>query len=283
MHRHWKDKWYEIVFEADTPAGKAFDISLLILIVLSTIIIMAESVPSMSAAYRHGFIIIEWVFTGLFTLEYLLRTITARNRTRYMLSAFGLIDLLSILPTYLAIFVSGAQVFLVIRVLRLFRVFRILKLAHMLGAGYTLRTALLASRHKIMVFLFAVVLIVILSGALMYVVEGAGHGFSSIPRSVYWAIVTLTTVGYGDIAPQTFFGQLIASMIMILGYGILAVPTGIVSAEMIAIKGKEKISTQMCPNCMRDGHDSDAVYCKYCSARLNDQKAGSTADSQIRI
>lgn len=269
MNRHWKDKWYEIVFEADTPAGKAFDISLLILILISTIIIMIESVPSVSAAYGRGFIIIEWLLTGLFTLEYILRLATARNRVRYMLSVFGLIDLLSILPTYLAIFISGAQVFMVIRVLRLFRVFRILKLVHMLGAGNSLRTALLASRHKIMVFLFAVVLIVILSGALMYVIEGAENGFSSIPQAVYWAIVTLTTVGYGDIAPQTIVGQFIASVIMILGYGILAVPTGIVSAEMIAIKDKDKISTQTCPVCMREGHDSDAIYCKYCSAKLN--------------
>ncbi|MEJ1239813.1 ion transporter [Chryseolinea sp. T2] len=267
---NWKDKLYEVIFEADTPAGRTFDIMLLIAIVLSTIIIMLESVPSIAAANRDTFVVVEWVFTILFTSEYVLRIIAARRKAKYLLSFLGIIDLLSILPTYLAIFLSGAQIFLVIRVVRLFRVFRILKLAHLLGAGNTLRAALIASRHKISVFLFSVVLIVILSGALMYVIEGSEHGFTSIPRSVYWAVVTLTTVGYGDIAPQTFLGQFIASVIMILGYGILAVPTGIVSSEMINLKSKEKISSQVCPHCMRDGHDSDAVFCKYCSFKLND-------------
>jgi voltage-gated potassium channel len=272
---NWKDKLYEVIFEADTAEGRTFDILLLVAIVLSTIIIMLESVPSIAAANRDSFIVAEWIFTVLFTTEYVLRIIAARRKLKYMLSFLGIIDLLSILPTYLAIFLSGAQIFMVIRVVRLFRVFRILKLAHFLGAGNTLREALLASRHKISVFLFSVVLIVILSGALMYVIEGEEHGFTSIPRGVYWAVVTLTTVGYGDIAPQTFLGQLIASVIMVLGYGVLAVPTGIVSSEMIHIKTREKLSTQVCPHCMRDGHDSDALFCKYCSARLNDDKVSS--------
>ena len=273
MGRSWKDKLYEIVFEADTPAGRAFDIMLLIFIVLSTVTIMLESVPSISVANRQTFVLIEWMFTLLFTIEYTLRIVASRRKLKYMFSFLGIIDLLSIVPSYLAIFVSGTQVFLVIRVVRLFRIFRILKLAQFLGAGTVLRTALLASRHKISMFLFSVVLIVILSGALMYAVEGAEHGFTSIPRGVYWAVVTLTTVGYGDIAPQTFLGQLIASVIMVLGYGILAVPTGIVSSEMINIKNKDKISTQVCPHCMRDGHDTDATFCKYCSARLNDHQS----------
>ena len=274
MRQPWKDKLYEIVFEADTPAGKAFDVMLLVLIVLSTITIMFESVPSVSAAHRKGFVIVEWILTILFTTEYVVRVVASRRKLKYVFSFFGLIDLLSILPSYLAIFISGAQVFLLIRIVRLFRIFRILKLAHFLGAGNTLRAALLASRHKILVFLFSVVVIVILSGAMMYVIEGAEHGFSSIPQSVYWAVVTLTTVGYGDIAPQTVLGQFIASVIMILGYGILAVPTGIVSSEMINIKSREKISTQVCPQCMSEGHDSDATFCKYCSAKLNDRKSG---------
>lgn len=269
---HWKDRLYEIIFEADTKEGRNFDIILLIAIVLSTVTIMLESVPAIAAAHRHTFVIAEWVFTALFTTEYILRLVAAKRKLRYVLSFLGIIDLLSILPTYLAIFLSGAQIFLVIRVIRLFRVFRILKLAHFLGAGNTLREALMASRHKISVFLFSVVLIVILSGALMYVVEGEEHGFTSIPRGVYWAVVTLTTVGYGDIAPQTFVGQFIASVIMVLGYGILAVPTGIVSSEMVHIKSREKITTQVCPHCMRDGHDSDAIFCKYCSALLNEHK-----------
>lgn len=272
MRSAWKEKLHEVIFEADTPEGKAFDIILLLAIVLSTITIMLESVPAIAYSHRKWFVAAEWIFTALFTTEYILRIITVRQKLNYVLSFIGIIDLLSILPTYLAIFMSGAQIFLVIRVIRLFRVFRILKLAHMLGAGHTLRAALLASRHKISVFLFSVVLIVILSGALMYVIEGAEHGFTSIPRGVYWAVVTLTTVGYGDIAPQTFLGQFIASVIMVLGYGILAVPTGIVSSEMIHIKSREKISTQVCPHCVRDGHDTDAVFCKYCAARLNEAK-----------
>lgn len=274
MRRHWRDKLYEVIFEADTPAGKTFDILLLIVIVLSTITIMLESVHSVSVAHHHSFVVAEWMFTILFTAEYIARIVAARRKLKYLLSFLGIIDLLSIIPSYLAIFLNGAQIFLVIRVVRLFRVFRILKLAHFLGAGNTLRAALMASRHKISVFLFSVVLIVILSGSLMYVIEGAAHGFTSIPRSVYWAVVTLTTVGYGDIAPQTFPGQFIASLIMVLGYGILAVPTGIVSSEMINIKSREKLSTQVCPQCMRDGHDADAIFCKFCGSELNDHKSG---------
>lgn len=184
---NWKDKLYEVIFEADTPAGRTFDIMLLFAIVLSTIIIMLESVPSIAAANRDTFVVAEWIFTMLFTTEYVLRIIAARRKLKYMFSFLGVIDLMSILPTYLAIFLSGAQIFLVIRVVRLFRVFRILKLAHLLGAGNTLRAALVASRHKISVFLFSVVLIVILSGALMYVIEGAENGFTSIPKGVYWS------------------------------------------------------------------------------------------------
>lgn len=270
MHHSSNSRWklYEIVFEADTLMGRVFDISLLVLIVLSTVTVMVETVPSIATPYHNFFVIAEWIFTVLFTVEYALRLISAPRKLAYVFSFFGVIDLLSILPTYLAIFLSGAQVFLLIRVIRLFRVFRVLKLAKMLGAGRNLRVALMASRHKIFIFLFSVVLTVILSGALMYVVEGAANGFSSIPRSVYWAVVTLTTVGYGDIAPHTFLGQSIASLIMILGYGIIAVPTGIVSAEMIHLK-REKISTQVCPQCMSEGHDVDATYCKYCGSHLN--------------
>lgn len=267
--KHWKTVLYETVFEADTRAGKLFDLTLLVLIILSTITVMIETMPEIPRQYAHYFYKLEWFFTIVFTVEYTLRIIAARNKTRYVLSFLGIIDFLSILPAYVAIFITGAQVFLVIRIIRLIRVFRILKLAQFIGAGNTLRTALLASRHKISVFLLTVIMIVIVSGTMMYLIEGPEHGFSSIPRSIYWAIVTLTTVGYGDIAPQTLFGQAMASIIMIMGYGILAVPTGIVSAEMIQLKSKDKLSTQVCPTCMRDGHDSDAIYCKYCSGKLN--------------
>ncbi|RAW00654.1 ion transporter [Pseudochryseolinea flava] len=265
----WKTVLYETVFEADTRAGKLFDLTLLVLILLSTLTVMIETMPEIPKVFGHYFYKLEWFFTIVFTVEYVLRIIAARKKRRYIFSFLGIIDFLSILPAYIGIFISGAQVFLVIRIVRLIRVFRILKLAQFIGAGNTLRTALLASRHKISVFLLTVIMIVIVSGTTMYLIEGAEHGFTSIPRSIYWAIVTLTTVGYGDIAPETFLGQTIASLIMILGYGILAVPTGIVSAEMIQMKSHDKLSTQVCPACMRDGHDSDAVYCKYCSSKLN--------------
>ena len=264
----WKKRLYEIIFEADTPAGRLFDVCLLIVIVLSTIVVMVESMPS-SSRYTNLFITLEWIFTILFTIEYILRVLVVNRKARYIFSFLGIVDLLSILPTYLALVVSGAQVLIVIRVIRLLRVFRILKLAQFVGAGYSLRTALVASRHKIGVFLFTVIMSVIISGTLMYLVEGAENGFTSIPVSIYWAIVTMTTVGYGDIHPNTALGQTLASFIMILGYGVIAVPTGIVSAEMFELKSKEKLTTQHCPNCLKEGHDKDASHCKFCGAKLN--------------
>jgi voltage-gated potassium channel len=267
--KHWRARLYEIIFEADTKAGKAFDVTLLILIILSTVTVMIETMPEIPWQYAYYFYILEWFFTIIFTIEYILRIIAVPRKRKYIFSFMGIIDFLSILPIYLTIFVSGAQFFLVIRIIRLIRVFRILKLAQFVGAGNTLRLALLASRHKIIVFLLTVMMIVIISGTIMYLVEGPANGFASIPKSIYWAVVTLTTVGYGDIAPRTIGGQMIASLIMILGYGIIAVPTGIVSAEMIQIK-KEKLTTQLCPHCMREGHDEDAAHCKFCGGKLNE-------------
>lgn len=264
----WKKRLYEIIFEADTPAGKLFDVSLLIVIVLSTIVVMLESVPQLGR-YARLFFTLEWIFTILFTIEYILRILVVNRKRRYIFSFLGIVDLLSILPTYLALIFSGAQVLLVIRVIRLFRVFRILKLAQFVGAGHTLRTALVASRHKISVFLMTVIMSVIISGTLMYLIEGAENGFTSIPVSIYWAIVTMTTVGYGDIHPNTALGQTLASFIMILGYGVIAVPTGIVSAEMFELKSKEKLTTQHCPHCLKEGHDKDAIHCKFCGTKLN--------------
>jgi voltage-gated potassium channel len=264
----WKKRLYEIIFEADTPAGKLFDVSLLIVIVLSTIVVMLESVPQLGG-YARLFFTLEWIFTILFTIEYILRILVVNRKRRYIFSFLGIVDLLSILPTYLALIFSGAQVLLVIRVIRLFRVFRILKLAQFVGAGHTLRTALVASRHKISVFLMTVIMSVIISGTLMYLIEGAENGFTSIPVSIYWAIVTMTTVGYGDIHPNTALGQTLASFIMILGYGVIAVPTGIVSAEMFELKSKEKLTTQHCPHCLKEGHDKDAIHCKFCGTKLN--------------
>jgi voltage-gated potassium channel len=260
---------YEIIFEADTPAGRMFDLVLLACIIGSAATIMIESVQSMRMMHGTLFRRLELFFTAIFTLEYMARVWVVPRRRQYITSFFGIIDLLSVLPSYLALFIPGAQSLMVIRSIRLLRIFRILKLSRYIGESQNLVRALKASQHKITVFLVTVLTTVVITGTAMYMVEGPVHGFTSIPRSIYWAIVTMTTVGYGDIAPQTTLGQTLASFIMILGYGILAVPTGIVSAEMIQLKHNEKISTQVCPNCLKEGHDSDAVFCKFCGHTLN--------------
>lgn len=259
---------YEIIFESDTIAGKTFDLTLLSCIVASVFVIMLESMAEVKAVIGDELKILEWVFTIIFTIEYLARVYVVVSKRNYIFSFFGIIDLLSILPTYLGIFFVGAHSLMIIRVLRILRIFRILKLTRFVGEGQNLAKALRASRHKIIVFLVTIVTTVIITGAIMYLVEGPEHGFTSIPRSIYWAIVTMTTVGYGDIAPQTNLGQTIASVVMILGYGIIAVPTGIVSAEMVSMKNSERISGQVCPHCLKEGHDVNAVYCKYCSGKL---------------
>ena len=258
---------HEIIFKADTPAGKAFDIALLWTILLSVLTVMLDSVDVINSEYGQPLRILEWGFTLLFTVEYCLRIYCAPRPGRYIRSFFGLVDLVSILPTYLSFFISGSQSLLVIRALRLLRVFRILRLAHYLGEAHVLLNALKASRHKITVFLGAVLTVVLIMGAAMYLIEGKESGFDSIPTSMYWAIVTMTTVGYGDIAPQTVIGQVLASVLMILGYGIIAVPTGIVSAELVRspVVG---VRTQPCPACDTQGHDFDATHCKYCGAKL---------------
>lgn len=268
--RHLRDRLYEVIFEADTPAGRGFDIVLLISIVSSVLIIILESVEAIRSLYGAWLRVAEWFFTVVFTLEYIARLWVVRNKRKYVLSFFGVIDLLSILPTYLGLFFTGAQSLMVIRSIRLLRIFRILKLSRYVGESQNLALALKGSRHKIIVFLFSVITTVIIMGTVMYLVEGPEHGFTSIPRSIYWSIVTMTTVGYGDIAPETNLGQMLASLLMIMGYGIIAVPTGIVSAEMVSIKAREKLSTQVCPHCFKDGHDSDAIHCKFCGGKLNE-------------
>ncbi len=263
----FRSRLHEIIFEADTPAGKAFDVALLILIILSVIAVMLESTSTIAAQYGPWLRTFEWVVTILFTIEYVLRLYSVGNPFRYARSFFGIVDLLAILPSYLSIFIPGAQSLLVIRALRLLRVFRVLKLAHFVGEASELRAALRASARKIIVFLGAVLTIVVIVGSMMYLIEGEAHGFTSIPVSIYWAIVPMTTVGYGDLAPQTALGKILASAIMIMGYGIIAVPTGIVSVELAGAAGK-KISTQACPQCGAEGHDADAVHCKYCGAEI---------------
>ncbi len=264
-----KNRLHEIIFEADTPAGKWFDVALIICIIASVVIVMLDSVASYHAQYGRWFYIAEWVFTALFTAEYALRLYCVGQPWRYARSFFGLVDLLSILPTYLSLLVPGTQYLLVIRALRTLRIWRILKLAHYLSEFNTITTAMRASSRKITVFIVAVLCLVLILGSLMYLVESAEDGFTSIPRSIYWAIVTLTTVGYGDISPQTELGQLLASIAMILGYAIIAVPTGIVTVELAtASQRRLHVSTQACPECAAEGHDTDAVHCKYCGHKL---------------
>lgn len=270
-----RQRWYEIIFEADTKEGRLFNVVLMICILASIGIVILESVASMRESYGEVLRALEWFFTLIFTLEYLARIWTLNKKRSYIFSFFGIIDLLSILPSYLGLFISGTQSLMVIRSLRLLRIFRIFKLSRYVGEGQNLARALKASQHKITVFMLVVVTSVVIAGTIMYLVEGPEHGFTSIPVSIYWAIVTMTTVGYGDIAPQTALGQTIASIIMIMGYGIIAVPTGIVSAEMVQLK-KNVITTQVCPHCMKEGHDIDAVYCKFCSGLLNDHSGKDT-------
>jgi voltage-gated potassium channel len=263
----WRHRLHEIVFEADTTAGRRFDLVLLVAIVSSVAVVLAESVPEWRSLHGTRFRQIEWGFTALFTVEYLLRLASVRRPRAWAKSFFGVIDLLAVLPTYLSLFLPGAQTLIVLRALRLLRVFRILKLAAFLEEASTLRSAIVASRRKIVVFFATLLVLVLILGSTIYLVEGERHGFISIPRSIYWAIVTLTTVGYGDLAPQTGLGRIVASIVMLLGYSILAVPTGIVTSELIA-QHRGRVSTQACPSCGQEGHDTDAVHCKYCGARL---------------
>jgi voltage-gated potassium channel len=268
MKKKLRDRLFEIVFEADTLQGKLFDISILIAIVLSIIIVMMESIHPLRQNFGSLLIILEWVFTVIFSLEYMLRIYAAKKRWSYIFSFFGIIDLLAILPAFLGIALKGARSLLVIRAFRLLRIYRIFKVSRYLRAGEIIKRALIASQAKIGVFLFTVLMVVITMGTLMYLVEGEQHGFSSIPKSIYWAIVTLTTVGYGDLTPQTAIGQFLSALLMITGYAIIAVPTGIISVEM-ARSEHSNPSAQVCPDCMKEGHSADAVFCKYCGAELN--------------
>jgi voltage-gated potassium channel len=265
----WKEHVYRIIFEADTPAGKFFDVGLILVIVTSILAVMLETVAELQKDYGPWFQIAEWTITALFTIEYTLRLLCVRHPLRYALSFFGIVDLLSILPTYLSLFVPGAQTLAVIRALRLLRIFRILKLAPYIKGASLLITALQSSRHKIIVFLGSILVLVIILGSTMYLVEGGrGSGFTSIPQSMYWAVVTMTTVGYGDILPTSVLGQIIASFVMVLGYAIIAVPTGIVTAEIVQAAGGRTITTRACPECFTEGHETYARFCKDCGDPL---------------
>lgn len=262
-----RERLHEIIFEADTPAGKAFDVALLLAIVLSVAAVVAESVTGIRV--RHGSMLraAEWIFTILFTIEYGLRLLSVRRPIRYATSFFGIVDLLAVVPTYLSLVVAGTHSLIVIRALRLLRIFRVFKIARYVGELTALVTAVRATRAKIAVFLLTVLTIVLILGTIMYVVEGAEGGFTSIPRGVYWAIVTVTTVGYGDIAPRTVVGQIVAGLAMVLGYSLIIIPTGIFSMELVEATRKQ-LTTQHCPDCGFEGHDIDARHCKRCGSRL---------------
>ena len=265
----WRARGHEIIFESDTRAGKAFDVALILLILMSVVIVMLESVQHVRERNARLLSMAEWGFTGLFTVEYLLRLACVGKPSRYARSFFGLVDLFAILPTFVGLLIPGAQALVVIRAMRILRVFRVLKLANYVRESEILVRALIASRRKIEVFLSALLMLVVIFGSLMYVIEGPQNGFTSIPRGIYWAIVTLTTVGYGDIAPQTNLGQSVSALIMIMGYGIIAVPTGIVTAQLArADREAPAVSGQACPACGAGGHASDASFCRMCGARM---------------
>jgi voltage-gated potassium channel len=281
-HKSWQDKLHEVIYEADTPTGKLFDVILLIAILASILLVMLESVKSIDANYHKLLNISEWVITILFSIEYIVRIISVKRPIKYITSFYGVIDLLSTIPKYLSLIFAGTHALVALRALRLLRIFRILKLARYLGASNQLAAAIKASRAKISVFLFAVLIAAIIFGTIMYLVEGEESGFTNIPKSVYWCIVTLTTVGFGDIAPVTPLGQLIATIIMILGYGIIAVPTGIVSAEYSTKINSEKngederdkeplvhLNSQCCANCLNEKHADGAEFCFKCGCKLH--------------
>jgi len=264
----WRNYLHQIIFEADTKAGKAFDVVLIWSIIISVLVVMLDSVASYRAQFGDWFYSLEWFFTILFTIEYVLRIYTVQKARGYIFSFYGMVDLLAIVPTYISVLLPGSQYFMVVRILRVLRVFRVLKFTQYLIEVDQLKKALASSRRKILVFIFTVVTVTVIVGSLMYLIEGEENGFSSIPKSIYWAIVTLTTVGYGDISPQTDLGQMLSAIIMIFGYGVIAVPTGIVSVELSRVQPKAQ-TTEVCRYCSREGHADDADYCKYCGSKLN--------------
>ena len=275
-----KNKLHTIIYEADTPMGKLFDVVLLILILVSVILVMLESVASIDTHYHDFLYFGEWVITIFFTIEYILRIITVKKASNYIFSFYGIIDFLSTIPLYLSFILAGSNALLAVRALRLLRVFRILKITRYMGEANKLNKALRDSKPKIFVFLFAVLILSIIAGTIMYLVEGEQSGFVSIPISVYWCIVTLTTVGFGDIAPVTPLGQFIAAIIMIMGYGIIAVPTGIVSAEYASKKTHTvddpeyiHVNTQSCQNCNENNHHDNAEFCHKCGSTMHEKDA----------
>ena len=268
----WRVPLYDILFEADNGAATAFDVCLILAILASVLVVMLDSVTTIVERHHQLLLVLEWVFTILFTIEYAVRLAAVQSKRRYALSFFGIVDLFSIIPTYLSVLLPGAQFLVIIRVLRVLRVFRVLKLVRYLGEAQTLGRALAASRYRIAVFLITVLTLVVILGSFMYLIEGADAGFTSIPVSVYWAVVTLTTVGFGDITPDTAVGQFLAALIMLMGYGMIAVPTGIVSVELAHAAGRTGAAPGLrilvCLGCHSGAHDEDARFCKKCAGTV---------------
>ena len=264
-----RGKIYEIIFEADTRMGKIFDVSLFVAIIASVVAVCLDTVAWVEEEFHSALFVAEWIFTVFFSIEYVLRLISVRKPLGYVFSFYGIVDLLAIMPSYVSLLIPGSQHLLVIRIMRLLRVFRVLKLGRYVSESQQLVSAIRNSRAKITVFLFTVLTLVVVIGAAMYVIEGAENGFTSIPRSMYWAIVTLTTVGYGDITPQTVGGQLLSSALMIMGYGIIAIPTGIVTAELTSVAYRREVTTRTCPSCLTEGHRKAASFCSDCGAGLS--------------
>jgi voltage-gated potassium channel len=266
-----RQELYRIIFGTDTPAGQRFDMILIYAILISVLAVMFGTVDSLTSRFFSVFFLIEWLFTGLFTLEYMVRIFCSPNRRKYLFSFYGIVDLVSIVPSYLGLLLAGAQYLLIIRLLRVLRVFRVLKMVRYLSEADVLMRSIVQARRKIFVFFTIVLVLSALFGCLMYVVEGPGNGFSSIPKSIYWTIVTITTVGYGDITPHTILGQMISTLAMLTGYSIIAIPTGIITAELANEMQREK-SVYPCPNCVKAGHDMDATHCKWCGADLGNMR-----------
>jgi voltage-gated potassium channel len=269
-----KERLYVVIFEADTPAGKLFDVLLFIAIMTSVGLTMLSSVHSIRDSHGTLLFSLNAAFTVAFTVEYILRLYCSDHPVRYARSFFGVVDLMAVLPFYIGLFIPSTRFLDVIKVLRMLRIFRVLKMAQYVGEADLLKNALLASRRKIGIFVVVVLTIVVILGSLMYIIEGEANGFTSIPRSVYWAIVTLTTVGYGDISPQTNLGQALAAVIMIIGYSIIAVPTGIITAEL-GLSAAQAKNARKCGVCGHHQHDADAVYCKHCGEKLSRHHASS--------
>ena len=269
--QHLRSELYRIIFGTDTPAGQRFDMCLIYAILISVFAVILDTVDSLHSQFATGFVFLEWLFTGLFTLEYMLRIYCSPNRKKYLFSFYGIVDLISIIPSYLGLIFVGAQYLLIIRLIRVLRIFRVLKLVRYLSEADVLVRSMRQAKRKIFVFFTGVLVLSTLFGCLMYVVEGPGNGFSSIPKSIYWTIVTITTVGYGDITPHTVLGQIIATMAMLTGYSIIAIPTGIITAELANEMRRDK-SVYPCPNCVKAGHDIDAIHCKWCGSGLGNMR-----------